>query len=101
MSHTISKYVYFLHTPQTIHEVECEESISTTSVYRKVNHTNQYLSFSSQKPAQQILVVLHTLMSGAVDIFSNPDELQAGKNHLKEALHKCENLDWIVKKGLQ
>ena len=81
--------------------MELEGSIPTTFIYRKVTYTDQYWSFSSQHPTYQNLGVVHTLASKSVDTVSNPDGLQAEKNHLKEALHKCENLDRIVKKGLQ
>ena len=76
-----------------------EQGHLSTSVYRKVTHTDQYLSYSSHHPTHQKLGVVRTLARRALDVTTSEADLNKEQQHLKDAFHNCHYPEWIIHKG--
>ena len=72
----------------TIVKLEADGSLSIT-VYRKPTHTDQYLQWDSHHHLSAKFSVIKTLSHRASTMCSNPELLQKEKEHLRNALTKC------------
>ena len=67
-------------------------------VYRKKNHKDQYLHFSSHHPLQHKLGVIRTLLDRNYDIVREEVDQIQGEKHIKKALSACGYPKWTFKK---
>ncbi|KAI8496553.1 hypothetical protein Bbelb_258520 [Branchiostoma belcheri] len=68
-------------------------------IYRKPTHTDQYLNFSSNHPLEHKLGVIRTLFHRADTIITNPQDREAEKEHITQALLNCGYPKWAVSKA--
>ena len=81
----------------TIVKPEADGSLSIT-VYRKPTHTDQYLQWDSHHHLSAKFGVIQTLSHRASTMCSNPELLQKEKEHLRNALTKCNYAKWALDK---
>ena len=81
----------------TIVKSEADGTLSIT-VYRKPNHTDQYLQWDSHHHLSANFSVIHTLSHRASTVCSKPELLQKEKDHLRKALTKCKYPKWALDK---
>ena len=72
-----------------------DRSLSTT-VYRKLTHTDLYLQWDSHHTLPSIYSVIGTLHHRTQTICSNPQLLQQEEDHLYRALTKCKYPAWAL-----
>ena len=73
----------------TIVKPEADGTLSIT-VYRKPNHTDQYLQWDSHQYLSAKFSIIHTLSHRASIVCTKPELLQKEKDHLRKALTKCK-----------
>ena len=76
-----------------------ENGSLSTSVFRKLTHTDLYLQWDSHHTLTSKYSVIGTLQHRAQTICSNPQLLQKEEEHLQSALKKCKYPYWAVKKN--
>ena len=81
----------------TIVKPEVDGSLSIT-VYRKPNHTDQYLQWDSHHNLSAKISVINTLSHRAKTVCSNPELLKQEKEHLRKALTQCKYPKWALDK---
>ena len=86
--------VPFLHT---IVKPEVDGKLSTT-VYRKLTHTDQYLQWDSHHHLSAKFSVINTLSHRAQTVCRNPELLHIEKTHLRNALTQCKYPKWALDK---
>ena len=76
---------------------EADGTLSIT-VYRKPNHTDQYLQWDSHHHFSAKFSVIHTLTHRAQTVCSHPELLHKEKAHLRKALTQCKYPNWVLDK---
>ena len=69
--------------------------------YRKPTHTDQYLNWNSNHPAQQKLGIVRNLMHRAETLTSQEQDLISEKDKVRDALRTCGYPEWALKEGEQ
>ena len=67
-------------------------------VYRKPNHTDQYLNFTSHHPIQHKLGVVRTLMDRCQKLVTEEEDRIEEEKHIRSALKKCGYPEWTFNK---
>ena len=67
-------------------------------VYRKPDHTNQYLMFSSHHPVQHKFSVVKTLLDRKDNIVTDEEDKIKETQHVKTTLKNCGYPNWTFKK---
>ena len=73
-----------------------EDGRLNTTVYRKPNHTDQYLHWDSHHAITSKYSVIGTLYHRERTICSNPGQLQKEEKHLYQSLRICKYPDWAL-----
>ena len=81
----------------TIVKPEADGNLSIT-VYRKPNHTDQYLQWDSHHHLSAKFSVINTLTNRAKTVCSNPELLHKEMDHLMKALTQCKYPKWSLDK---
>ena len=76
-----------------------EDGSIHVKIYRKPTHTDQYLNFFSNHPLQHKLGVIQTLHHRAEVVVSEEDDKAEEKEHINNALGKCQYPAWALKKA--
>ena len=79
----------------TLVTIEPNNTFSTT-VYRKLTHTDQYLHWDSNHHITAKQSLFNTLAHRAKVVSSSQDKLDQELQHIKTALQACQFLNWAL-----
>ena len=75
-----------------------EDGSLSTSIYRKLTHTNQYLQWDSHHSIANKYSVINSLLHRANNICSNQEQKKEELTYVEEALTICKYPSWAIQR---